>query len=445
MSVLEDYERESSVVRHPVQHYSEEMDDGSEYSPQPEEQPTSQSTIDSSGPSTPTAVASSPVALEKQARQEEMFASFDGDQMDLSLDPTKTSIVPAPALLDNAPKMDAMREFLRRPATPEMTEEVDPESDDPGTPDSVIRHPVVISPPEQDSSPEVPQREATIRGAGGKLKTRPSLIPDEIDLATARRQVSGEHPPPVPMRSPNRQSLTFELGHVDEEDSQMTFTNKENRMLDLDLGDDSNDLSFGLDKEFNHIIEAQKVDTLFPLPSFARFPTSSVARTQAAQMAGEGFAYNYSPTNNYVREQKGYLMRENKKMVVASSRQFSDEKPSADANTTVEKPTKSSPRKSSAERKPAWTTEPWNGKPRRKSIRTTSGRRVPTATGPVPPLPGQESAVTGGLDSVAEQGDEEFEDGEERGRVFVKVVGVKDLDLPLPKSKYRFLCTETHC
>jgi hypothetical protein len=39
------------------------------------------------------------------------------------------------------------------------------------------------------------------------------------------------------------------------------------------------------------------------------------------------------------------------------------------------------------------------------------------------------------LDSVAEQGDEEFEDGEERGRVFVKVVGVKDLDLPLPKSK----------
>jgi hypothetical protein len=441
-SVLEDYERESLVVRHPVQHYSEEVDDGSEYSPQPEEQPTSQSTIDSSGPSTPTAMASSPMATEKQARQEEMFASFNGDEMDLTLDPTKTSFVPVPTPLDNAPKMDAMREFLRRPTTPEMAEEVDPESDDPGTPDSVIRHPVMISPPEQDSSPEVPQREATIRGAGGKLKTRPSLIPDEIDLASARRQVSGEHAPPVPMRSPNRQSLTFELGHVDEGDSQMSFLNKENRMLNLDLGDDSNDLSFGLDKEFNHIIEAQKVDTHFPLPFFARFPTSSVARTEAtAQMPGEDFLYNYSPTNECVREQKGYLMRENTKMVVASSRQFSDEKPSEDATAILEKPTKSSPRKSSAERKPAWTTEPWNGKPRRKSIRTTSGRRVPTSTGPVPPLPGQESAVAGSLDSVAEQGDEEFEDGEERGRVFVKVVGVKDLDLPLPKSKYSVRCS----
>lgn len=38
---------------------------------------------------------------------------------------------------------------------------------------------------------------------------------------------------------------------------------------------------------------------------------------------------------------------------------------------------------------------------------------------------------------MTEQGDEEFEDGEERGRVFVKVIGVKDLDLPLPKS----MCT----
>ncbi|KAF2819422.1 DUF1709-domain-containing protein [Ophiobolus disseminans] len=388
LSVLEDYERESSVVRHPVKYEPQEDDDVSEYSPQPEEQPTSQSTIDSSGPSTPTALPSSPAVAANQDREEDMFASFAGEQMDLSLDPLKASFATAATPLDSAPKMDAMREFLRRPATPETTEEVeevDAESDGPGTPDSVIRHPIVISPPEPELSPEIPQREATIRG--GKLKTRPSLIPDEVDLATARRQVSGEHPPPVPVRSPKRQSLTFELGHVDDEDSQFSISNKENRMLDLNLGEDSHDLSFGLDREFNHIIEAQK---------------------------------------------KGYLMRENTKMVVASSRQFSDEKA---PDATAERPAKSSPRKSSAERKPAWTTEPWNGKPRRKSIRTTSGRRVPTNTGPAPPLPGQESAVSGGLDSVAEQGDEEFEDGEERGRVFVKVVGVKDLDLPLPKTE----------
>ncbi|KAF1847307.1 DUF1709-domain-containing protein [Cucurbitaria berberidis CBS 394.84] len=389
VSQFDDQEREGSIIRHPVNNEPEQDDDASEYSLQPEEQPTSQSTIDSSGPPTPTALAS-PSAEEKQARQDELFASFEGKEMDLSLDPLKASLAIAPSPLDTAPKLDAMREFLRRPATPEGNEQEEAESDEPGTPDSVIRHPIVVSRPEPDSSPEIPEREATIRGAGGKLKTRPSLIPDEIDMAATRRHVSGEHPPPVPERSSKRQSLLLEVGHVDDEDSQFSISNKENRMLDLNIGDESNDLSFGLDKEFDHIIEAQK---------------------------------------------KGYLMRENTKVVVASSRQFSDEKPPSDAEVPDEKSAKASPRKTSAERKPAWTKEPWNGKSRRRSIRTTSGRRVPTSSGPAPPLPGQESAVTGGLDSVAEQGDEEFEDGEERGRVFVKVVGVKDLDLPLPKTE----------
>jgi hypothetical protein len=234
--------------------------------------------------------------------------------------------------------------------------------------------------------------------------------------------------------------LTFELGHVDD-DTQFSISTKENRMLDLEFGEDSNDLSFGLDKEFNHIIEAQKVDNLFPLPSFANFPTSAaVPQSAAAYMSGEGFVYTSKLANSLVHEQKGYLMRENTKVVVASSRQFSDEKPPGEGNAVAENSVKDSPRKTSAERKPAWTTEPWNGKSRRKSIRTTSGRRVPTGSGPAPPLPGQESAVSGGLDSVEEQGDEEFEDGEERGRVFVKVVGVKDLDLPLPKSMFPIFC-----
>ncbi|KAL5119316.1 Bud site selection protein bud4 [Pleosporales sp. CAS-2024a] len=439
MSMLEDYERESSVIRHPVQHHVQEEDDDvslsryspdqdvSRYSPDLEEQPTTHSTIDSSGPPTPRAI--SPSVTEKEARQDQIVSALESDKVHLSLDPLDASFTTAPSPLDTVPKLDAMREFLRRPATPETIDGVDTESDEPGTPDSVIRHPIVISPPEQDSSPEVPQREATIRG--GKLKTRPSLIPDEIDMATARRQVSGEHPPPVPMRSPNRQSLTFELGHIDDEESQISISTKEKRMLDLDLGNDSNDLSFGLDREFNHIIEAQKVKNLFPIPSYARFPAQPAAPRDAAvpQQSDEHATYHDGPANSYAREQKGYLMRQNTKVVVASSRQFSDEKPPEAAAAS------SSPRKTSAERKPAWTKEPWNGKPRRRSIRTTSGRRVPTATGPAPPLPGQESAVQAGLDSVAEQGDEEFEDGEERGRVFVKVVGVKDLDLPLPKTE----------
>ncbi|KAI8942232.1 hypothetical protein NX059_000315 [Plenodomus lindquistii] len=398
MSVLEEYERESSVIRHPVKAPSVE-DDESQYStsPNPEEQPTTHSTIDSSGPPTPTPASVSPASEEKKARQDELFSSFDNKQaMDLSLDPLKSSFETAPSPMDTAPKMDAMRDFLRRPTTPEGSSANDLESDEePGTPDSVIRHPVAMSPPPQEDAPEIPQREATIRGAGGRLKTRPSLIPDEVDMAATRRIVSGSHAPPVPERSPKRQSLSLEMGHVEDDDSQISVSNKENRMLDLNLGDlnlgeESHDLSFGLDREFDHIIASQK---------------------------------------------KGYLMRENTKVVVASSRHFSDEKRPMSADGVIEKTSKAAARKSSAERKPAWTKEPWNGKPRRKSIRTASGRRTRASLDSAPPLPGQDSAVSGGLDSVAEQGDEEFEDGEERGRVFVKVVGVKDLDLPLPKHE----------
>lgn len=440
-SEIDESEHDTSVIHHEIHDQTLNDDDASEYSLQPEELPTSQSTIDTSGPPTPTAEASSPSSEEKAAREKELFGGFQDNEMDLTLDPLKSSFETAISPMDTAPKLDAMRQFLRRPETPENTELAAEESEEPGTPDSVIRHPVVIEPPEEDDASPVPEEESTIRGAGGKLKTRPSLIPADVDMAAARRQVSGEHPPPVPSRSPKRQSLSTDISHIDEDDTQMSISNKENLMLDLNIGDDGNDLSFGLDKEFDSIIESQKVDNLFPLPSFARFPTSSVATQDGASgMTCEGFTYKYKSANSDSNLQKGYLMRQNTKVVVASSRQFSDEKPPKPTDKTTEAAPKAAadslPRKTSAERKPAWTTEPWNGKMRRRSIRTTSGTRHPqTSSGPVPPLPGQESAVSGGLDSVAEQNSEEFEDGQERGRLFVKVVGVKDLDLPLPKSK----------
>jgi hypothetical protein len=52
-------------------------------------------------------------------------------------------------------------------------------------------------------------------------------------------------------------------------------------------------------------------------------------------------------------------------------------------------------------------------------------------------MPGQDSNVTG-LGILTEEGsvaESVPEEGGERGRLFVKVIGVKDLDLPLPKSK----------
>lgn len=56
-------------------------------------------------------------------------------------------------------------------------------------------------------------------------------------------------------------------------------------------------------------------------------------------------------------------------------------------------------------------------------------------TGPVPPMPGHESNATGlGIVTEGQVAEATSDEGSERGRLFVKVIGVKDLDLPLPKS-----------
>jgi hypothetical protein len=141
-------------------------------------------------------------------------------------------------------------------------------------------------------------------------------------------------------------------------------------------------------------------------------------------------------------------MRQNTKVVVATERVSHDESrtdalplsrdgaPPVEPNEVV-----ASPRKTS---QPTWTAEPWNAKKRRKSIRIggeTSPQKRKGFDGGVPPLPGQASAVQDGLgavteDELAEEEAEEFEDGAERGRLFVKVIGVKDLQLPFPKGKF---------
>jgi len=145
-------------------------------------------------------------------------------------------------------------------------------------------------------------------------------------------------------------------------------------------------------------------------------------------------------------------MRQNTKLVVASERESQEEGRSlptapegcadgpgqqaeVEANQVLPSPRNVS--------QPTWTAEPWNGKTRRKSIRIggekSMTKRKPVE-GPVPPLPGQASNAQEGLGAVAEDefGEDEpedWEDGAERGRLFVKVVGVKDLQLPLPQRE----------
>lgn len=133
-------------------------------------------------------------------------------------------------------------------------------------------------------------------------------------------------------------------------------------------------------------------------------------------------------------------MRQNTKVIIASSRNDgNDEDAEKIADGAAElrgtKSAGSSPRKVSQQ---TWTTEPWNGKVRRASIKAPHAiaRKMPANTA-VPPLPGQPSNVqeVGPRDETDEPQMPGFVDeGEERGRLFVKVVGIKYIDLPLPRG-----------
>lgn len=419
-SRMDDYDRESSVVRHPMPQQfqdDEESRYSSDQAAEEEGKTNSNSSTEDDGPPTPkpgdfcsteSGRAGSPENKHMSLPEFGSFmtdAEFDsqlrgfmsgskkGPNSQLAVTIPKLEPSEALQLQSNSPI--GQQAYAEQPRTPE-------EIEDPGTPDSVIRHSVAIEPVERNS-PVIPEPVATIKAPGGKLKTRPSITPaDSMAMAAARRQVSGERPPPLPQRSPNRLSLSVDPEtEIDSGDGKVLRSDSLKKIkLDFPIAEASEDLSFDMDREFDRVVEAQK---------------------------------------------KGYLMRQNTKLIVASSRQFSDEKPPMPSiSETPSSPRKgvrsagSSPRKASSERAQTWTTEPWNGKARRRSTRINSGSARKPVPGPAPPLPGQESTVTTtGLDAVME--DQSFADvldeGVERGRLFVKVVGVKDMDLPLPQSK----------
>ncbi|KFY02897.1 hypothetical protein O988_01823 [Pseudogymnoascus sp. VKM F-3808] len=260
-----------------------------------------------------------------------------------------------------------------------------------GTPESVVHHAVSFeeSPP-RDSPVAIPEQMATIKASSGsKLKTRPSATPSDLmAMREARRQISTEYPiPPIPQRHRNRPSQSAERELEDPEaaangEELTRIPSLKRDGLTLDIG---SDLGLSLDQDFDRLIEAQK---------------------------------------------RGYLMRQNTKVVVASSGTDEEAQTFRDTRSAGNSPVKK-PRPQS------WTVEPWNGSPRKRSTRdSTGGRKRMTSSGPAPPLPGQQSNVAG-LGMVAEdtQVDVTEPDNGERGRLFVKVIGVKDLGLPLPKNE----------
>ena len=457
--------RAGSVIRHANGQYGDAENRYSPQSPTADTQKTSSSsTTEDEGPPTPKgsdAVGTS--TPQKDGMNLPEFSSLldDADfQTGFHTYMSQSSTPPPSPGEKEQPtgNVTNIRQFFQRDATPEehprpMTApEFATADDELGTPDSVIRHSVMEDEPEQESS-LVPEPVATIKAPGGKLKTRHSATPADISaMAATRRQVSGQMVPPIPEKSPRRYSKSLELEEVDKEnfDGADETENKHCETfssMKLDIPEEAlgNDLSFGLDKEFERVIESSKVEFCSSFTQSASQSASKVskgARSMGAEhVCGQAFSPQKSPTNPYVLTQKGYLMRQNTKVVIAkrnfSNETNSDGRPSS-AHEIGSRSAPGSPRKPSHERTKSWTTEPWNGRIRRKSVRSGSGSKKPMS-GPVPPLPGQESAVTSGLEALVEDkvmfGEEGQEEGVERGRLFVKVVGVKDLDLPLPQHE----------
>lgn len=337
-----------------------------------------------------------------------------------------------------APK-ETQTQTLQRPFTPKLTlskpeydgsgwGEPDEDDEEPKTPDSVIHRPLPSfdeeeeEPEEERHSPAIPETVATIKSAAGsRLKTRASATPSDMAaMREQRRQVSCEVPQ-IPDRHRNRMSRDFDSEQnlapsVTGDEYMQRHPSFKSRSLTLDL-----DLGLSLDDDFERVIEAQKV-------AFQDFPPHQLSTTSSRKVSRQASSVRLTKqdstnANIISRKQRGYLMRQNTKVVAASDKDNEDLRPST--RSAGNSPVKQT-------RPQSWTVEPWNGQVRKKSL-----RKRHTSTGPVPPLPGQESNAAPMSTLVEEDASTDIsaEETGERGRVFVKVMGVKDLDLPMPKSK----------
>lgn len=415
----------------------------------------------------------------------------NGDRKDL-LEATQVPHLAPPTKLHEA--------FESAPVLPPSTEAEDQISP-PGTPDSVVHNSRTsdvssLDPPEQLGEnaeeemypepelpeiphiPDIPERRSTIK-TGGKLRSRPSATPADYEMmAQQRRMISLEHPvPPIPgqyqtAEDESERPNTASSSEVSERSGKANFhadhqptlgrraSRRQSRRMRIDMpqlqGLEADDLGMGMEKEFERVLESQKVGT-----------TLSIPPPHLATPGGGDCVYGAAPLGEYAeanmpsspfspqsragangRSQKGYMTRQNTKVVVASNRNISGES-SATAksgesgnsgpmspnsglrSTSSRRSSTRSPRKPSGEQ--YLKTEPWNGKQRRRSVRNASAQK---ALGePAPPLPGHESALGVVAEDFAMTGpSDEVDDSVERGRLFVKVVGVKDLDLPMPRN-----------
>jgi len=386
------------------------------------------------------------------------------------------------------PDLAALRTEIARPFTPE--EQLEPprppfaeeeEPSEPGTPSSVIRHPIsnsASSESDDDASlAETHSDNGSVPSVDVKDFARKSSNNSSLQLTpeAEHRPSSSETLTTDEPRAEVPELVASQAEHEAVEQSnafepeKKQATNRVSSLVRLDFPRDETNgslgLSLGLEQEFDRVLESQKVAFESSLQNLyqafnGRFPSAEYPAAKEHSSRPDLLPVPLLPkpsgarapslkshiANRSPNRQRGYLMRQNTKIVVATERTSVDEPrspfvanpglavPDANPNEVVVSPRNIS--------QPTWTAEPWNNKSRRRSIRV-NGEESPkrkAAAGPAPPLPGHTSNVHHDLgavaeDELAEEEAEDIEDGAERGRLFVKVVGVKDLQLPFPQRK----------
>ena len=227
-----------------------------------------------------------------------------------------------------------------------------PEVSPPGTPDSVVQHRVSdvsslyedveeqqqqveeVAVPEPQPEVVIPERRATIK-TGGKLKARPSV--SRADLEAMGQQRGGGSEEPMP-EIPHAYREEVDAGAEGEE--RMASRRQSRKMLNLDIPqlEAEGGLGLGLESEFDKVVESQKVGSPFLPPLSARSEQQQRGTLHNHASVDAEMPSPYVPhtrsTGTNLSKQKGYLMRQNTKVVVASNRNFSNN--SNDTNASVD-------------------------------------------------------------------------------------------------------------
>ena len=288
--------------------------------------------------------------------------------------------------------------------------QIDSKADIDGSSREKIPH---IVEPRSSPSP-IPDDAATIRAPGGKLRTRPSATPADIAaMAAQRRQVSGDHT--------SAARAAMETGSSDEEGSEEGEEEEEEEEEEEDDEDEDED--------------EDEVESL-PDPGMdlkGKTPLRKLSRKSLKMPTLDELNIDLNLDEEFDRvietQKRGYLMRHSTRVIHASSRDF-DEEPNL--------------RNQSHKRTQSWQVEPWKGSGRRRSTRNSLGQTGAQQDRVASPIPGPTSpthlvppSATAGVE--AQKPPTPPENGE-RGRLFVKVIGVKDLTLPLPQREPTWFC-----